>query len=383
MRSRLARDAMIVTSIVFALVLVGFPSGNVATANASCPSGPGSGHWIGDYTANGNSGYWWDADFVNDGNGHVSGQITALNGAGQGPNTWDISVNCGDFNGTLVGVAPVPVITHATMSADGDSITDGSWAFTDGTNYGTWSGALITRTASAADATTLTTDPDHTGPTPQAPLQVDVVAPVAGNLSVSVGSADAGVQNGYQLLNQIVHIQAPTTTADTPMQFTFALDASTLLGAPPSEVTVFRNGAVVADCDDPNGSTATPDPCVASRVPLDQGGVQITVRTSAASIWAFGVNQNRGGFRITTTNLPAGRIGQPYLASLAATSGTAPYRWAKLGKSRLPKGLRISAKLGLITGTPKSAGSYPFFIKVRDTAKPHKITTAAFVITVT
>lgn len=67
---------------------------------------------------------------------------------------------------------------------------------------------------------------------------------------------------------------------------------------------------------------------------------------------------------ITTTSLPAGTVGQPYSATLAATGGTTPYTWS-LPSGQLPNGLSLSAQ-GTISGTPTQAGTASFTVQVTD-----------------
>jgi hypothetical protein len=75
-------------------------------------------------------------------------------------------------------------------------------------------------------------------------------------------------------------------------------------------------------------------------------------------------------------------LGQPFSAALAATGGTLPYQWKKLGK--LPRGLRLGAKTGVISGTPKKqTGTLTFTVQVNDKAKPKHTATKTFSITVT
>jgi cell wall-associated NlpC family hydrolase len=78
-------------------------------------------------------------------------------------------------------------------------------------------------------------------------------------------------------------------------------------------------------------------------------------------------------FSITTTSLPAATIGKRYAgAQLTTTGGTAPYKWTASG---LPRGLKVSAKTGLLKGTvksskrhPQAAGSYSVAVTVTDSA---------------
>ena len=79
---------------------------------------------------------------------------------------------------------------------------------------------------------------------------------------------------------------------------------------------------------------------------------------------------------ITTTSLPGGVPGAVYSGQLAAAGGLTPYKWKKL--SSLPKGLKLDAATGAITGTlsTKAApGTYPITVEV--TCKEGKVKVAA------
>ncbi|HVX66586.1 MAG TPA: Ig domain-containing protein, partial [Bryobacteraceae bacterium] len=66
---------------------------------------------------------------------------------------------------------------------------------------------------------------------------------------------------------------------------------------------------------------------------------------------------------ISTTSLPAGKVGQAYSQTVAATGGTAPYTFSASG---LPAGFSIDPASGLISGTPVEAGTYSVVLGVTD-----------------
>ncbi len=69
---------------------------------------------------------------------------------------------------------------------------------------------------------------------------------------------------------------------------------------------------------------------------------------------------------ITTTSVPNGTVSKPYSATIRASGGCTPYRWALSGK--LPAGVititSSTATALYLSGTPTTAGTYNFTIKV-------------------
>lgn len=82
---------------------------------------------------------------------------------------------------------------------------------------------------------------------------------------------------------------------------------------------------------------------------------------------------------ITTSSLPGGTVGSAYSATVSATGGTPPYTWS-VSSGSLPSGLSLNSSSGTITGTPSSANTFNFTIKVTDSA--NGTATQSFTITI-
>ena len=68
---------------------------------------------------------------------------------------------------------------------------------------------------------------------------------------------------------------------------------------------------------------------------------------------------------VVTASLPSGNVGTSYSGTLAASGGTAPYRYTLISGS-LPKGLALNPETGAISGKPTTAGTSSVWVVVRD-----------------
>jgi hypothetical protein len=68
---------------------------------------------------------------------------------------------------------------------------------------------------------------------------------------------------------------------------------------------------------------------------------------------------------ITTTTLPGATMGTAYSQTLASTGGTTPLSWS-ITVGSLPAGLTLTASTGVIAGTPTTAGTSNFTVRVTD-----------------
>jgi Putative Ig domain len=73
----------------------------------------------------------------------------------------------------------------------------------------------------------------------------------------------------------------------------------------------------------------------------------------------------RARLAIATKRLPVGTAGHAYRVKLAVRGGVPGLRWA-IASGALPRGLRLAAATGTISGTPASAGAVRLTLRVRD-----------------
>src|ERR1035437_1469697 len=71
------------------------------------------------------------------------------------------------------------------------------------------------------------------------------------------------------------------------------------------------------------------------------------------------------GLGITCGNPPDGHVGAAYSHTFPSGGGIAPLTFSIIAGS-LPLGLTLNAATGLVSGTPTSAGTFPFTIQVQD-----------------
>jgi hypothetical protein len=90
------------------------------------------------------------------------------------------------------------------------------------------------------------------------------------------------------------------------------------------------------------------------------GGDSIGYDASSPSAVILDVNGyfDFATLKVTTTSLPTGFNGIPYVAQMAAQGGEPPYMWGATG---LPSWATINAKTGIITGNPTVGTSSPTF----------------------
>jgi hypothetical protein len=138
------------------------------------------------------------------------------------------------------------------------------------------------------------------------PFAASIDSPGGGPVLVDARAVTEPPPDGFLLLNQEFDIEAPPASIEDPLRLVFKIDGS---AAPAGRLDVFRdistNPDPLPDCD--TGGTASPDPCVLSRVGAPPDDVEVTVLTSHASRWNLGVGTpyDFSGFFAPVNNQPA------------------------------------------------------------------------------
>jgi hypothetical protein len=117
----------------------------------------------------------------------------------------------------------------------------------------------------------------------------------------------------------------------------------------------------------PAGLTIGPDGALRG-VPKRPGSYSVTLRLVDANGSITNVQVRlvvRGRLAIATQHLPGAEAGHAYRAQLAVRGGVGGLRWGVV-RGALPRGLKLAAQTGTVSGTPSAAGSFRLALRVRD-----------------
>jgi hypothetical protein len=168
-------------------------------------------------------------------------------------------------------------------------------------------------------------------------------------------------------------------------QFTLSVVAALAASAPASQPTAVEGKAYRGTAPSASGGLApyawalvggtlpsglAVDPATGALVgiPKDAGTFSYTLRVTDADGRTATANASvtvLAALDVATTAVRNGKVGKSYRAKLRAAGGKAPYRW-KLKRGKLPRGLHLDRATGVISGTPRSAGTVRFTVSVSD-----------------
>ena len=131
----------------------------------------------------------------------------------------------------------------------------------------------------------VSTDPLNQGATEERPVQIGIVTPTGGEITIAPAPAPSE-EDGFSVVGVEFVIEAPPASPAIPLTLEFEVDASLIPpGVDPQRLDMMRGGLAVEECTGAMG-TASPDPCLKSREVLLGGDVRLTVLSSHASLWS-------------------------------------------------------------------------------------------------
>jgi len=210
-------------------------------------------------------------------------------------------------------------------------------------------GRNITGAASASYTTPATSTSDS-GSTFDVVVNNAAGAATSNPATLTVNAAAVAPTISTQPVNQSV-------TAGQTATFSVAAAGTAPLNYQWNKNGTAINGATSASYTTP-ATTASDNGSLFTVVVSNASG---SVTSNAATLT---VNAASPTLQITTTQLPGATVSAAFNATLTAAGGTTPYSWS-LGSGSLPNGLALSSS-GSISGTPTSAGSFPFTVQVTD-----------------
>jgi hypothetical protein len=152
------------------------------------------------------------------------------------------------------------------------------------------------------------------------PLVVTVTGPTAASAVVTEATQATVFASGYSMLGVEFDLVADAATAANPLVISVRIDTSVIpSGVGAADIAVFRDGVLVPDCDLPSGTSAAPDPCVAERT-TSGDDIVITIRTSTASVWSFGLATAVGDISYAC---PLGTVPDPGFTDVGLSGHTA------------------------------------------------------------
>ncbi len=219
---------------------------------------------------------------------------------------------------------------------------------------------VISGTPTTPGNFSFTVQAKDSSPTPQAVtriLTLTIAAP--GPLTVLTSALTNATPN----TNYNATLQA--TGGVAPLTWTL------VAGSLPTGLSLAASGAISGDPTVPGSYNFTVQVSDSSTA-LEGGPVTAQAQLSLTVVTTVG---------ITTSSLPAGAAGVPYIEQVTASGGTAPYTWT-VSAGSLPLGLVLQPTSGAISGSPAFPGNYTFTVAAQDSSPTPQATNQAFIVVI-
>jgi hypothetical protein len=122
-------------------------------------------------------------------------------------------------------------------------------------------------------------------------------------------------------------------------------------------------------------------PCVLSSKQVRTDVVVKFVVPGGDPLFRIVVPRDVKGGQIWISRFPAAKKGHAYVANLRSSGGVSPVRWS-VASGKLPKGCKLDARSGTITGTPTAKGTSTAVVQAADSETPPQIAKITVPITV-
>jgi large repetitive protein len=179
-------------------------------------------------------------------------------------------------------------------------------------------------------------------------------------VQVAVGERTASQVLTLSVVQELQIDEVTPPSAEVGLPFTLQLNATGGLGR--------HTWSLVGDAALPAGLVLDRSTGVISGTPTASGAfpVQLTVTDESGVTATMTVRLVLARkLLITQTRLPAALRGKPYRVRPGASGGIDPRRWT-IASGRLPRGVALDTATGVLTGTPRRAGTFRFSLQVRD-----------------
>jgi hypothetical protein len=265
------------------------------------------------------------------------------------------------------GPAALSISVGSLPSGQAKSAYSASLAVTGGTAPYTWSisSGSLPAGLSLSGSGQISGTPTTTGTSSFTVSVIDSSSPVestTANLSIAIAAAATGVQITTSSLaagQTNTSYSASLTATGGTAPYTWSVSSGSL----PAGLTLSNAGQI----------SGTPSTAGTSSFTVAVSDSSSPAATATANL-SIAISASATAVHVTTPSLSGGVIKTAYSAMLAATGGKTPYSWL-VSSGSLPAGLALSAA-GQISGTPTTAGTYSFTVKVTDSSSPAQTATA-------